>query len=208
MNRPKVDILIATQQKKKSTIYAIKSALNQTLIDIRVNVILDEKDNPSEELRQLEKEDKRLRIVFCPWKGKEGPGMAYRWALENLDIADWFTLFGDDDLWPYWAIEELYKNSKKELGMIIGKCYAFENKNHKHLTIYGKIIKKAFITGACCLYNMRLLETLPKPWYNTEVYESDWELIKKMKAFPYKQIDAIVHLLSMWQFDKGDKGPK
>jgi len=201
MDKPKVDILMATQQKKKSTICAIKSALNQTFQDIRVTVILDESDNPSEELKRLERNDKRLRVLFCPWKGKGGPGMAYRWALENLDMAEWFTMYGDDDMWTYWAIEELYKNTEKDIGMVIGKCYAFAPKDHRHITMYGLHIKKALITGANCLYNMRLLEKLPKPWYDSEVYEGDWELINKMCAYPFKQINAMVHLLSMWQFD-------
>lgn len=200
---PKIEILLPTLQKRQSLLSTIHSCLGQTFKDFRLSIILEYGIKPTEELIELEKSDDRIRIITCPKLDKSKFGQeTFRWAIENLDICDWFVGIGDDDMLTYWALEELYKHTEEGIGMIIGQSYAFSSKDFRHLAIYGDAMSMGRITGGSILFNMKLLRNLKKPWINDTVYESDWHLIKKMMVYPYKQIKAITYMLSMWQFDE------
>ncbi len=203
-----VDVLMPTNRKRLwNFLFQLRGALANAL-NIRVTVAMS---GPWPELRaelsarELEKvrwvENAPDGTTGDPFNNPNGYMGApkIRWCLENLDWANWMYQVCDDDALMPWGIEALFA-ATDNMGVVIGQVLPVSRNEHLDFTPYkiGRSIERCRVSCAGALINMRLLETLPKPWYNERSGYADWELIERMSThFPSKIIKTVVHVLAL-----------
>jgi hypothetical protein len=196
----KVDVLIPTAGKRvDGLIYQINAFVDQSYKHKRIWVLIDVDDEAKFHVLRARIFDRTRRyapidIIRVPkeYRGKHGHG-PIKYAIERLDLdGDWIITSGDDDSVMPWALEELIKASSG-VDMVIGKVIPVR-RDHKYLPnhVLGEDITHGHVTGSCCLYRTEKIKTLG---YDDSRYDADWDMIEKMKRFPFNKIDTILFVM-------------
>jgi len=204
-----IDILFPTSGKNiKGFYYQLAAALNQSYRDFDLHIIFDE---GNQDCVGIEKELKilyptaaggRLKIHYCPAEYKEKYGgisgnHAMKWILEDDTIlkGDWWYGVADDDVIFPWTLENLIRGSQN-VSLVIARLLAVKRNKKSYYSFLGDDIRCGLISGGCCLFNIKDMRKLEKPYIKHDIYETDFYLIDKMiTKFAYRSIEDIVGIL-------------
>lgn len=200
MDNGKVDVLIPTAGKRvDGLIYQINAFVDQSYNHKTIWILVDvDSENEYAVLRARIFDRTRryapIEIIHVPeeYRGKYGHA-PIRYAIEKLPLdGKWIITSGDDDSVMPWALEELMKSSDG-VDMVVGKCIPVR-RDLKYLPnhVLGEDIAHGHITGSCCLYSSEKIKTLG---YDDSRYDADWDMIEKMKRFPYNKIDTVLFVM-------------
>lgn len=125
--------------------------------------------------------------------GKWGHG-AIKWAVENLDLAEWFFVAGDDDVVMPWAIDRLLACAGPDTEAVIGRAPAVKRKSKASYFMLGDRLEHGLVTGSCGLYRTKAVREIG---YGDKGYAEDWELIRKLLSRGrLARCEALVYVLS------------
>ena len=223
MNEIKVDFILPADGKRPAGLNSqVESCINQVNADYtarltchRINVMADgcydtlsinghyapapEAVIPSVKSpgrqRSFYVDETVIRVVEVPGgpRGRWGHG-AIRWAVENLDLAEWFFIAGDDDVVMPWAIDRLLAAAKPDTEAVIGRAFALRRGSKEPYFQLGQQLQTGLVTGSCGLYRTAAVREIG---YGDKTYAEDWELIRKLKERGRLiQSPALVYLLS------------
>lgn len=223
MSELSVDFIIPTDGKRIAGVNAmLECCLNQVSADYarrldihRINILADgcydtlsidghyaprpEEPTPSGKApsrqRSFVLDDTTIRVIEVPGgpRGKWGHG-AIKWAVENLDLAEWFFIAGDDDVVMPWAIDRLLECALSDTEAVIGRASAVRRKSKAHYFMLGERLEHGLVTGSCGLYRTKAVREIG---YGDKGYAEDWELIRKLASRgKIARCEALVYILS------------
>lgn len=221
--QPIVDFILPTDGKRVAGLNAqVEACLNQVNADYterlgchRINVMADgcydtlsingnyaptpADPSPSEKApgrqRSFLLDGITVRVIEVPGvpRGKWGHG-AIKWAVENLDLAEWFFIAGDDDVVMPWTIDRLLAAARPDAEAVIGLAYALKRKSKAPYCLLGDRLEHGLVTGSCGLYRTAAIREIG---YGDKGYAEDWELIKKLVSRgKVARCNSLVYLLS------------
>lgn len=206
---PDIDVLIPTAGKRfHNCMFQINAVLSSN-VDARVHVMTSK---PWPEMRNVFDLDDRVIFYENTPEGGANNGDVYNpsgflglpkvsWALDHIELADWFCYFHDDDALLPWGLKYLM-DAREDVSMVVGRALGVSRSQHLDFTPYvvGKTIDRCRVGNACAIYETESLQSLPRPWFFPEYIYADWELINRMaRHFPYRTIPNTVQVLSLYE---------
>lgn len=218
-----VDFIIPTDGKRIAGVNAmLEGCLNQVSADYsrrlnihRINILADgcydtlsinghyspqpegpapSGKSPSRQ-RSFNLDETTIRVLEVPGGplGQWGHG-AIKWAVENLDLAEWFFIAGDDDAIMPWALDRLLACAGPSTEAVIGRASAVKRKSKAHYFMLGDRLEHGLVTGSCGLYRTKAVREIG---YGAKGYAEDWELIRKLSSRGrIARCEALVYILS------------
>lgn len=122
---------------------------------------------------------------------------AIRHMLENIEWVDWVRILCDDDLTPSWSYQHMWE-ARADAYMVMGQGLGVSREKHYDLTAWklGRSIQFCHLSANLTLFNMRMLEKLPKPWWLMH-RTADFDFVKRYTDnFKYKIIPSVVDVVA------------
>ena len=178
---PKISIFLPIYNKEQYLLRSIYSIQNQSLKDIEIIAVNDySTDNSLKILKNLAKEDSRIRII----NNDKNHGLLYSRAIGILNSSGEYliNLDPDDELNEYDSLEYLYskaKNHKLDL-LSYGVLFKSENKTIFKCSNYNNILKQPKLLQSAFNRNINVLEDflIWNKFVKKELFKKAYELFK------------------------------
>jgi glycosyltransferase involved in cell wall biosynthesis len=215
--KPLVSVVIPTYQRPNLVKRAARSALNQTLSQIEVIVVINGGDGEPTRRSLAELDDPRLHIIELPVNlGNSAPA---RMAGVEAAQAKWIAHLDDDDEWMPHKLERQYEVATRS-------AYALPIVSHyltvrtskgdstlpkrvpsasEHISEYLFVRKKSYsygdgvIQGSSIFTSKELM--LQVPWSRYAHKHDDWDWLLRAGAVPGVGFEFVQEPLSIWYLD-------